>query len=82
MFLAALDQLTEQRRHVSNSDRAGNWAPKVIIEAGYAQGVSRKDLSAAMNRLLAAGILRANADLWRNNNRHWFTGLQHVRQGS
>ena len=76
VFLDGLDKLTAQHRHTSHSDRASNWAPKEIIEAGFAGNVTRKELTAAMNRLLGSGVLIANADLWPNKNRHWATGIK------
>jgi RecA-family ATPase len=74
-FLAALDQLTAQRRATSASKQASNYAPKIMVVAGLVNGYSRRDLDAAMERLFAAGEIVADAQLWQRSDRHWATGL-------
>ena len=54
-FLDALDQLTEQGRHVSASKNAPNFAPKMMVGKPAAAGVSFKRLGRAMERLFSAG---------------------------
>lgn len=74
-FLAALDELTAQQRSVSHSDRAGNFAPKVMKAAGLATDYSKAELKQAMNGLFADHAILANAQLWRGADRKWVVGL-------
>lgn len=74
-FLDALDGLTRQGRNVSHSDRATNYAPKVMLDAGMAEGFGRGELAAAMNDLLNSGVLIANSVVGRGANRHPMHGL-------
>jgi RecA-family ATPase len=80
-FLHALDALTRQRRHTSHSDRAANYAPKVMAEAGLAAGFTRKELAQAMNQLFAEGTIVAQQPLWRGRDRHPVTGLGRADRG-
>ena len=64
-FLAALDELTAQRRNVSHSERASNYAPKAMKAAGLAEQYSKADLKRAMNALFAEQAIVASAELWR-----------------
>jgi RecA-family ATPase len=74
-FLAALDELTAQKRSVSHSERAGNYAPKAMKAAGIAVDYSKADLRKAMNALFAECAIVANAELWRGGDRKWVMGL-------
>lgn len=74
-FLAALDKLTDQGRPVSHSERAVNFAPKIMLEAGVAQDLTRQQLIDAMNLLLKEGRIRANAEIGRRSNRAPICGL-------
>ncbi len=81
-FLAALDALTEQRRPVSHSRQAGNYAPKVIVEAGLTDLIEglvgttgKRDLERAMNDLLRDGRIKASVPLWKGADRKWVVGL-------
>ena len=74
-FLAALDELTAQQRNVSHSERASNYAPKVMKAAGLAEEFSKADLKRAMNVLFAEHAIVANAQLWRGADRKWVLGL-------
>ena len=56
-FLACLDDLTEQGRHVSASSKAQNYAPKAMRGKSAATGISSKRLEAAMERLFSAGAI-------------------------
>jgi RecA-family ATPase len=56
-FLACLDDLTEQGRHVSASNKAQNYAPKMMRGKPAAAGISSKRLDAAMERLFNAGVI-------------------------
>jgi hypothetical protein len=74
-FLTALDQLTDQRRNVSHSERASNYAPKVMKAAGFAEQFSKADLKRAMNALFSENAIVANAELWRGADRKWVVGI-------
>lgn len=60
-FLASLDALTEQGRHVSASSKAHNYAPRMMAGKPAAAGLSRKKLAAAMERLFNAGEIEVGA---------------------
>ena len=74
-FLAALDALTEQRRNVSHSERASNYAPKAMKAAGFAEQFSKADLKRAMNALFADQAIVASAELWRGADRKFVLGI-------
>lgn len=81
-FLKALDELTTQGRSTSHDRRAGNYAPKLMVEAGLANmvdglagNIGRRDLERAMNDLLRDRRIAARANLWRNSKREWVTGI-------
>jgi RecA-family ATPase len=72
-FLAALDKLTAQGRNVSHSERATNYAPKIM--AGLCEGFTGKELAKAMESLLDLGVITANAKLWKGADRKPMHGL-------
>jgi RecA-family ATPase len=74
-FLNALDQLTEQGRNVSDSTRASNYAPKVMIEAGFVDDFTKAELAAAMNGLFAEFAIKANEPVGRGADRHRVSGI-------
>jgi AAA domain len=75
VFLRALDKLTRQGRNVSDSARASNHAPKVMLDRGLAEGLTKQQLEAAMVLLLNEGRIRANEPVGRGANRHALYGL-------
>lgn len=74
-FLDALDKLAGQGRNVSHNGRAGNYAPRVMAEAGLADGLSQADLAGAMNHLLKEGAVLANRKVGVGPDRHPVRGL-------
>ena len=74
-FLTALDAMTAQGRALSHNNRAGNYAPKVILAAGLGAGCSLQQLERAMNDLFKEGRIIANAIIGRKNNRMPLKGL-------
>jgi RecA-family ATPase len=54
VFLSLLDDFLAQGRTVK-SVRASGYAPKAFVETGRAEGLSKSDLHAAMERLFAKG---------------------------
>lgn len=57
-FLAGLAQLTAEGRTASPSPNAATYAPKVIARLPVADGLTRRQLEAAMERLFSAGVIR------------------------
>jgi len=74
-FLACLDKLTEERRAVSHSPNAGNFAPKIMAGIPTAQGMGRKQFAAALNRLMHLGSIAAGQALWLDGHRKPVLGL-------
>jgi RecA-family ATPase len=74
-FLDALDRLTGNGRNVSDSTRAGNYAPKVMIEAGFVDGFTKGELATAMNGLFAEFAIKANEPFGRGPDRHKLKGI-------
>jgi RecA-family ATPase len=74
-FLDALDQLTAQRRNVSEC--AGkNYAPLLIKRAGLAEGFTKRELEAAMEGLFRDGVILARCALpWRTDSRKAAIGI-------
>ena len=79
-FLKALDELTGQKRNVSHSERASNYAPKLMKAAGFADQFSKADLKRAMNLLFGENAIVANAELWRGGDRKWVSVLPAARR--
>lgn len=75
VFLRALDKLTEQGRNVCDNNRAGNYAPRVMVERKLNEGLSKRQLEAAMVHMLNEGRIKANEPVMRGENRHWKYGL-------
>ena len=74
-FLSALDALSAQQRAVSHSPRAGNYAPKVMIEAGLVDGLTVRQLKAAMEVLFKESRIVADKTLWQKADRHFAVGI-------
>ncbi|MDR3537830.1 MAG: AAA family ATPase [Acetobacteraceae bacterium] len=58
VFLALLERCEAQQIRVSNSNRAGNFAPKVFAKRPDAQGYTSRELDGAMSRLFADRHIR------------------------
>lgn len=74
-FLACLDKLTDERRNVSHSKSAGNYAPKVMAAMPMAAGMKAKQFGEAMNRLLHLEQVFAAQPLWKGGDRKPVLGL-------
>ena len=57
-FLRALDDFEAQGRHVSSSNRSGNYAPKKMVLNSHCRGFNKRELEQAMERLFEAGTIR------------------------
>lgn len=76
LFLQCLDECNKQRRAVSHSPYSRTFAPKVFAKMPAGQRARVADFEAAMERLLAAGKIAAEQELWLNPaNRHPVIGL-------
>jgi hypothetical protein len=75
----ALDAATAQRRAVSDSPQAKNYAPRFFVENELAGGFSAKELAKAMRALFNDGEIIANHPLWRGSNRHEVKGIARKR---
>jgi AAA domain len=58
VFLDLLDMTTREGRHVSDSDRASNYAPKVFTRRPDRHGYKKEQFEHAMNALFAAGEIK------------------------
>lgn len=75
LFLKLLDTLSGQRRNVSHSSRAGNYAPKIMAGMPAAKGYSKAQFERAMERLFMLDQIVAEAQLWLGKDRHPVLGL-------
>lgn len=73
-FMATLDAMTHQGRNTSASPSARNYAPKVMSGKPTANGISRKRLTAAMERLFDDGVIEVGT-FGRGKNRHPIYGI-------
>jgi hypothetical protein len=55
VFLDILDAMMSEGRPVSDSSRAGNYAPKIFARRPERDGYTKHDFVGAMERLFAAG---------------------------
>ena len=74
LFLACLDAATEQRRALSDSKNAPNYAPRIMAKMTQAEGARQRDMETAMQRLFNAGAIRVGSPFVKAN-RHHATGL-------
>ncbi|MBV2147441.1 AAA family ATPase [Sphingobium sp. AS12] len=74
-FLSCLAKLTEERRNVSHSRSAGNYAPKVMAAMPSAGGMKARQFEAALNRLLHLQAVLAAQPLWKGADRKPVLGL-------
>lgn len=76
IFLACLDELTEQERNVSHSETSPkNFAPKIMARMEAAKGTPIRELRLAMDRLFDKGELMANQPVGRGKNRTKLNGI-------
>jgi RecA-family ATPase len=80
VFMKGFRRLDEAGIVGTDSPNAGDYAPKQIIEKGYAEGCSKKELTDAMNRLMGTGRLKRDPTAGRYTNRSVKPGLVEVRQ--
>jgi RecA-family ATPase len=73
--LAAFPRLVAMGLVPSDKAQAADYLPKQILSKGLAQNHSKKDLIAAMNRLMGAGKLRREKNAGQDSSRHPKPGL-------
>jgi len=83
-FLECLDQLTAEKRNVSHSPNAANYAPKAMSKMTEANGMRKHAFEKAMNRLFSLGQIEAGASLWIGADRKPVLGIarKQVREGA
>jgi RecA-family ATPase len=80
IFLACLDKATEERRNVSGSGAASNYAPRAFLKMTLARGIPLAKLEEAMNRLFHLEYIRNDQPLWQRKNRVWVTGISRTEK--
>lgn len=73
-FLACLEELTRQRRAVSEKS-CKSFAPTVFDKMPESKGIGKKRLEAAMDRLFRLGVIERGI-LWRGPDRKDVIGLK------
>jgi RecA-family ATPase len=74
-FLACLDILREQGRAVSHSRNAPTYAPSAMVKMAQAKCIPKRRLERAMERLFAAGTIKAGMPIGTKTNRHPLVGI-------
>ncbi|WP_171900165.1 AAA family ATPase [Blastomonas sp. RAC04] len=75
VFMACLERATSDTRAVSHNPGT-NFAPAVFAKMPEAQGVTRRRLEAALERLLQKGAIMLDQPLWRAPNRTMKQGIK------
>jgi len=75
VFMSALDALTRQGRAISHANRASNYAPKVMLAAGLADGCTIKQLETAMEALFREEVIVAGAVVAKGKDRKPVCGI-------
>lgn len=75
VFLACLAEMTRQKRAVSDSPNALNYASKKFATMPEAKGLNRARLDAAMDRLFRLSTIE-RGELWKGPDRKWVIGLR------
>lgn len=79
IFLHCLDTFKEQGRHVSNSRRSGNYAPKEFLATRDSRGLKQEHLERAMSALFDSGEIEIG-EVGKYPNRHPVIGLRRVER--
>lgn len=80
MFLTALDKLTEQRRTVSHSNMARNYAPRLMHAEKLCDGLTVRQLEGAMRLLFDEARIVGDAQVYQRPNRSWASGVARAVQ--
>lgn len=79
-FLTCLAEMTRQKRSVSESPNALNFAAKVFATMPEAKGVGKERMGRAMDRLFRLGRIE-RAELWQGPDRKPVFGLRDTENG-
>ena len=74
-FMAELDELRKAGKSVSDSTNAANYLGKVMPGRGACKGFRRREIEQAVDRLFAAGRIRAGGAVCRRADRKWRIGI-------
>lgn len=74
-FLQCLAKTKEERRAVSLSTAAANYAPRVFAKMTLGKGYSDRDYADALERLLHLGTIANGMPIYQRDNRAWVHGL-------
>lgn len=77
-FLECLAKVTTEKRNVSHSKAASNYAPRIFAGMTIGRGYDEKGLGQAMERLLHLGKIEASERAFQYPNRSWAIGLRPV----
>ncbi|TKD52059.1 AAA family ATPase [Sphingomonas baiyangensis] len=75
LFVELLDKTRDERRAVSASRAARNYAPRVFEAMTGAKGTKAAAFEAALERLLHLGEIVAEGRVFQRQNRQWVTGI-------
>lgn len=78
VFLNCLDQVTRERRPVSASVAASNYAPRVFEKMPTARNMKAEALERALQRLMHLGVIIGAERVFQYPNRTWATGIKRV----
>jgi len=74
-FLKCLDKTAAEKRAVSASPSASNYAPRVFAKMPSASGMRISAFEGAMQRLLHLGQIAGDQPVYQRDNRTWAKGL-------
>jgi RecA-family ATPase len=74
-FLELLDKSRDERRAVSASRAARNFAPRIFAGMTGAKGMKDTAFEGALERLLHLGAVVAEGRVYQRENRSWVTGI-------
>lgn len=80
-FLKCLAKTLEEKRNVSHSSAAANYAPRLFAKMTTGHGYTVQDYERAMERLLHTGDIRGNEPVFQYDNRTWAKGLKLMEDG-
>lgn len=78
VFLDCLAALEKQGRHATDSNRSPYFAPKIMGKMPEAEGVQRKELERAMERLFSAGKIEVGV-VGKDSNRNKVVGITVIK---
>ena len=80
-FLECLDAAIEQGRTLSDSNRVNNYAPKIMLKMPHSEGVKKRDLEQAMERLFARNEIKIGTPIT-GKDRHKRRGFMRTKNNA